>query len=212
MTDLSRRIDYDVGVLDEETALDDPVEQLRVWLADAEASGAPEPNSLVLSTVDPTGRPSARNLLLRDLDDEGHLVVHTNRRSHKGADIAGNPNVCVLFSWLGLLRQVRVQGIAEPASDAVSDAYFASRPRGSQIGAWASDQSTVLADRAELERAVAEVEARFEGVDVPRPPHWGGYSIRATEFEFWQGRRSRLHDRLHYSRHGATWRIQRLSP
>ncbi len=212
MTDLSRRIEYDVGVFDETTADPDPAAQLRAWLADAEASGAPEPNSLVLSTVDATGRPSARNLLLRGLDDEGHLVIHTNRRSHKGTDIANNPNVCVLFSWLGLLRQVRVQGTARLAPDEVSDAYFASRPRGSQIGAWASDQSSVLADRAELEAAVEEVEARFAGVEVPRPPHWGGYSIRATEFEFWQGRRSRLHDRLHYFRHGPVWQIERLAP
>ena len=212
MTDLSRRIEYDVGVFDETTADPDPAAQLRAWLADAEASGAPEPNSLVLSTVDATGRPSARNLLLRGLDDEGHLVIHTNRRSHKGTDIANNPNVCVLFSWLGLLRQVRVQGTARLAPDEVSDAYFASRPRGSQIGAWASDQSSVLADRAELEAAVEEVEARFEGVEVPRPPHWGGYTIRATEFEFWQGRRSRLHDRLHYFRHGPVWQIERLAP
>ncbi len=212
MTDLSRRIEYDVGVFDETTADPDPAAQLRAWLADAEASGAPEPNSLVLSTVDATGRPSARNLLLRGLDDEGHLVIHTNRRSHKGTDIANNPNVCVLFSWLGLLRQVRVQGTARLAPDEVSDAYFASRPRGSQIGAWASDQSSVLADRAELEAAVEEVEARFAGVEVPRPPHWGGYTIRATEFEFWQGRRSRLHDRLHYFRHGPVWQIERLAP
>ncbi len=163
MTDLSRRIEYDVGVFDETNADPDPAAQLRAWLADAEASGAAEPNSLVLSTVDATGRPSARNLLLRGLDDEGHLVIHTNRRSHKGTDIANNPNVCVLFSWLGLLRQVRIQGTARLAPDEVSDAYFASRPRGSQIGAWASDQSSVLADRAELENAVAEVEGALRG-------------------------------------------------
>ncbi len=211
-TGFGRRSDYDRWTLTEHDAGPDPVALLRTWLDVAEREQVPESNAMVLTTVDPTGRPTSRNVLLRDLDDQGHLVFFTNRRSHKGNDLAANPNVCLLFSWLGLHRQVRVQGIAEPVPEAVSDAYFATRPRESQLGAWASPQSTVLAGRAELDERVAAATERFAGQDVPRPPFWGGYSVRATEFEFWQGRPSRLHDRLHFWRHGDRWRTERLSP
>lgn len=210
--ELDRRTDYDHGELLESQVDPDPVAQLRSWLADAESAEVPEWNSMALCTVDPTGRPSARNVLLRGLDDEGHLVFYTNRASHKGTDLAGNQNVSLLFSWLGIHRQVRISGIAERVDDATSDAYFATRPRDSQIGAWASEQSRVIPDRAALEAAVAAAARRFEGVEVPRPPHWGGYSVRAVEFEFWQGRPNRLHDRLHFWRHGDHWRMERLAP
>ncbi len=209
---LDRRADYDWGELVESDIAEHPVEQLRRWLHDAEEAEVPEPNAMVVATVDATGRPSMRNVLLRGLSDDAVLEFFTNRRSHKGHDIAGNPNVSLLFSWLGLHRQVRIGGVASPLDDARNDEYFATRPRGSQISAWASKQSTVLPDRDALEAAVAEVEARYDGVEVPRPPFWGGYAVRCTEFEFWQGRANRLHDRLHYWRHGDQWRVERLAP
>ncbi|MEX0768283.1 MAG: pyridoxamine 5'-phosphate oxidase [Microthrixaceae bacterium] len=209
---LEQRTDYNLGELNEATTDLDPVVLLRLWLEQAEQADVAEPNAMALTTTDATGHPAARNVLLRSLDDAGHLIFYTNHNSHKGSEIAGNPNVCLLFSWLGLHRQVRVLGSAKQIPDQFSDEYFASRPRESQIGAWASLQSTVIADRSELDQLVADTTKRFEGLTVPRPPHWGGYSVRSTAFEFWQGRPSRLHDRLHYWRHADHWRRERLAP
>jgi pyridoxamine 5'-phosphate oxidase len=196
----------DVGELDP-----DPIVALRGWIEDAEQAGVAEPNAMAVATVGADGAPTSRYVLLRALDARG-LVFYTNHRSEKAREIAGNAHVALLFGWLALQRQVRVTGTAERFDDAEADAYFASRPRGSQIGAWASPQSEVIADRAALEQLVAETERRFDGVAVSRPPGWGGYRVRPHELEFWQGRRSRLHDRLRYRRDGDAWPVDRLAP
>ncbi len=210
---LEHRTDYDWGTLEEASVASDPFVQLDVWLVEAERLGVPEFNAMALTTVDASGRPRSRNVLLRGVTD-GALRFFTNRSSTKGTDLLADDRVCLLFSWLGIHRQVRVQGVARPLDDAASDEYFASRPRDSQLGAWASPQSTVLADRAELLDRVEEVERRFEGAQVPRPPFWGGYAVVPDEFEFWQGRPSRLHDRIRYlpADVAGGWRVDRLSP
>ena len=190
----------------------DPLAALQTWLADAENAGLPDPNAMVVGTVAANGRPTSRTVLWKGIVD-GALAFYTNRESAKGDAIAHESRVSILFPWYGLHRQVRVEGVAALAPDDVSDAYFASRPRGSQLGAWASAQSQPIASRPELDAQQADVDARFEGVDaVPRPPHWGGYLVTPASIEFWQGRVARLHDRLLYERQGDGWTVTRLQP
>jgi len=189
-----------------------PIEQLRRWFAElAElAPDQPEPWAMVLATAGADARPRARNVLLRGFDDDG-FVWFTNRNSVKGRHLAENPWGSLTFSWLSIRRQVIVCGGVAPTSDAESDAYWSTRERGSQLSAAASPQSDVIADRATLERAAAELARRHPDT-VPRPAHWGGYRLRPDSIEFWVGRENRLHDRFRYARDGEGWRIDRLAP
>lgn len=208
----SRRLDYETAGLDISDLADDPVDQWHQWYDQAMESGCVEPNAFVLGTVDAGGAPRSRYLLARGADERG-ISFFTNYHSAKSREMTATPNVTMLFSWLQLHRQVRVDGTVERLPESESDEYFASRPRSSQIGAWASPQSEVLADRAALEALVAAATARFVGVDeIARPDHWGGWLLRPTSFEYWQGRPSRLHDRLRYRRISGAWVIDRLAP
>ena len=205
------RTDYKRASLDERDVAKDPFAQFRQWFDAARAAQVPEPNAMTLATADGAGRPSARIVLLKDVDARG-LVFYTNYDSRKGRDLASRSMAALLFFWPELERQVRVEGQVETVDDAAADAYFASRPRLSRIGAWASPQSEPLPDRAALEARFAEADQRFANGDVARPPRWGGYRVVPAMFEFWQGRASRLHDRIEYRRGNAGWDIRRLAP
>jgi pyridoxamine 5'-phosphate oxidase len=202
--------------LDEAAATAGPLELFDRWLADAVAAGLPEPNAMVVATATPEGAPSARTVLLKDADERG-FTFFTNTASQKGAELAANPRAALVFPWHALERQVRVTGPVSAVDRAEAADYFASRPHGSQLGAWASPQSQVIGRRADLEARLADVSGRWpEGVAVPLPDFWGGYRVVPAEVEFWAGRADRLHDRLRYRRarsdSGGGWLRERLAP
>jgi pyridoxamine 5'-phosphate oxidase len=207
----SRRSDYESAGLDVADLDADPIRQWQRWYDEAVAAGVTEPNAMALATLGEDGVPDVRYVLVRGVDGRG-LAFYTNLTSAKALQLAAHPSAAAAFGWLELHRQVRVRGTVERVADAEADAYFASRPRGSRIGAWASPQSSPIAGRAELEALVRASDERFPGEDVPRPGHWGGFRIVPSVFEFWQGRPSRLHDRLAYTRSGDAWTVERLAP
>ncbi len=195
----------------ESDLLADPLDQFRRWFGFAERVWVPMPNACTLATATLDGKPSARMVLLKGVD-QGGFVFYTNYESRKGEEIALNPQAVLVFHWPELFRQVRVEGVIEEVAAQESDAYFRSRARGSRIGAWASRQSTVISGRAALAERAREFGAKYPGAEVPRPPYWGGYRLVPQRIEFWQGRPNRLHDRLCYVREGGSWTVLRLSP
>ncbi|MGO8962073.1 MAG: pyridoxamine 5'-phosphate oxidase [Streptosporangiaceae bacterium] len=198
--------------LDESMLPADPLDLFDAWMADVVSAGLPEPTAMVLATVSADQRPRARMVLLKSTGPDG-FTFYTNRTSRKASDLAEVPRACLLFPWHALQRQVIIEGDVEPMTTDESEPYFHSRPRGSQLGAWASRQSSVLPSRAVLEDRYAELERRWpDGTEVAMPDFWGGYRLMPGQMEFWQGRLSRLHDRFRYTRRGPSWNVSRLAP
>jgi len=212
MCSLQRHDDYTRGALDEADAAPSPFRQFAAWFTDAQAANISDPNAMTVATATPDGRPSARIVLLKGYDERG-FVFYTNYKSRKGQEVASNPIAALVFFWPALERQIRITGAVAPVSRDETDRYFRSRPRGSRLGAWASPQSAVIENRAEVEGRLHGLDQQYPGDDIPTPPHWGGYRVAPDAFEFWQGRPSRLHDRLRYTRQpDGSWRIDRLAP
>ena len=206
------RTDYTLAALDEVTAGDDPILFFRKWFKEAEAAQITEVNAMTLATVDATAAPHARIVLLKALDDRG-FTFYTNYDSAKGTEMSANPHVALMFFWKELERQVRIEGTMERVSSQESDTYFHSRPVGSRLGAWASPQSQPIPDRHILDANYKEYETQFAGKNIPRPEHWGGYRVLPVRIEFWQGRASRMHDRILFSKDEAgNWGKSRLAP
>jgi pyridoxamine 5'-phosphate oxidase len=212
MTLADLRKEYSMTGLVERDLARDPFRQFEKWFQEAEAAKVVEPNAMILATADREGRPSARTVLLKGIDGRG-LVFYTNYEGRKGRELAVNARAALLFPWHALERQVIVEGPVSKVAREESEAYFHTRPRASQLAAWASQQSAILSGRAVLEEAMKAVERKYEGATVPLPPNWGGYRVAPERVEFWQGRRSRLHDRLVFTRSGGgDWTVERLSP
>jgi pyridoxamine 5'-phosphate oxidase len=206
------RQEYTRAGLKESDADPNPIEQFRRWFDDALAADLHEPNAMTMATATPEARPSARIVLLKGLDERG-FVFYTNYEGRKSGELETNPYAALVFYWGELERQVRIEGRVSRVSEEESDAYFEGRPRGSQLGAWVSEQSRLVEDRGALEERLREIEAEYEGREVPRPPFWGGYRVEPETIEFWQGRENRLHDRLRYRRSDdGGWRRERLQP
>jgi pyridoxamine 5'-phosphate oxidase len=205
------RKDYGLAGLVETDLAKNPFRQFEQWFAEAEAAKITEPNAMTLATADRAGRPSARTVLLKACDGRG-FVFYTNYESRKGRDLADNPQATLLFAWVPMERQIIIEGPITRVAREEAEVYFHSRPRRSQLAAWASAQSTLVANRAVLEESYAAIEKKYEGREVPLPPQWGGYRLSPATVEFWQGRRSRLHDRLRYRRGKDGWTVERLAP
>lgn len=206
------REDYKAGRFNKADADPNPHHQFEKWFQEARDSEEPEANAMTLASIDATGRPSARIVLLKGFSEEG-FIFYTNYNSRKAQALEANPQAALVFCWLSLQRQIRIEGTVTKVSEAVSTKYFQSRPRKSQLGAWASNQSEDIQNREELETAFQAIEKKYEKETlIPKPPHWGGYLIKADYIEFWQGRSSRLHDRIAYRLENETWNIQRIAP
>jgi pyridoxamine 5'-phosphate oxidase len=206
------RKDYSLAGLAEKDLAKDPFRQFEKWFQEAEAAKIPEPNAMTLATATREGRPSARTVLLKGLDGRG-FVFYSNYESRKGREIAANPQVTLLFPWIAIERQVIIEGVLAKVAREESEAYFHSRPRASQLGAWVAQQSSIIAGRAVLEDAMKALEKKYAGQEVPTPANWGGWRVAPETVEFWQGRRSRLHDRLRYRRgKDGEWTVERLAP